>query len=110
MKWASRAFYEELVQHGVNIFEQPPPFVHTKYMVVDDYFALIGSANMDPRSLRLNFEVDLEVYNQPFALELSTHFDNAIKESHLITLNEINKFSIPRKLVDSFAKIFSPYL
>jgi len=52
--WATRNMLWQLLQRGVRVYYQPPPFVHTKLFVVDDRYALIGSANMDSRSLRLN--------------------------------------------------------
>ena len=63
VKWASDNMLWELLQRGVRIFYQPPPFVHRKLFLADDFYSIIGSANIDPRSLRLNFEMVLEVFD-----------------------------------------------
>ena len=60
--WASMRWLRPLLERGVRIYLQPTPFSHTKLLVVDGAYAQIGSANLDPRSLRLNFEIALEVY------------------------------------------------
>ncbi len=108
--WASRGYYWELMQYGTRIYHQPPPFVHSKLLVVDNLYSLIGSANLDPRSLRLNFEFVLEVYNRSFAETLCAHFDGVRERSRRISREEIDSRSLPIKLRDSFVKLFSPYL
>ncbi len=64
---ASMAYLSELMETGVSIYLAPPPFIHSKLMVVDRTWSLIGSSNLDSRSFRLNFEFDLEVYNRNLA-------------------------------------------
>jgi cardiolipin synthase len=108
--WASRAYLWEILQHGVKVYYQPPPFVHTKLFLVDDIWALIGSANLDPRSLRLNFELNLEVYDPEFAALLSTHFADAITASREETLEAVDSRPLAEKMRDCTAKLFSPYL
>jgi cardiolipin synthase A/B len=108
--WASRSYLWELLQQGVRIFAQPAPFVHTKFMVVDRSWSLIGSANLDPRSLRLNFEFDLEVYDLAFAEVLEERCAAAIALSREVTLAEVDGRSLPVKLRDGAVKLFSPYL
>ena len=110
VQWASRSYLWELQQQGVRIFSQPPPFVHTKFMVVDGSWSLIGSANLDPRSLRLNFELDLEVYDLQFARLLEGRCASAVAASRELTLAEMDGRSLPVKLRDGAAKLFSPYL
>ena len=61
--WALRANVLPLLQRGCRIWLNPPPFDHSKLMVVDDAWSLIGSANWDARSFRLNFEVGVELYD-----------------------------------------------
>ncbi|RNC68009.1 MAG: cardiolipin synthase [Desulfuromonadales bacterium] len=108
--WASRAYLWELLQQGIRVFYQPPPFVHTKLFIVDGLWSLIGSANLDPRSLRLNFELNLEVYDRQFAGSLSRHVAGAIARSREVTLAEMDGRPLPEKVRDSAAKLFSPYL
>ncbi|MEI6207885.1 MAG: cardiolipin synthase [Desulfuromonadales bacterium] len=110
VQWASQALLWELLANGVRVYYQPPPFVHTKLMLVDDIWVLIGSANLDTRSLRLNFELNLSVIDAEFALLARHHFEEAIPVSHEVTLDEIENRSLPIKLRDSFCHLFSPYL
>ena len=53
----------EVMEYGCSVYLQPPPFNHSKILIVDDFYVNLGSANLDPRSLRLNFEFNLEVYD-----------------------------------------------
>ena len=108
--WASRAYLWEILKHGVRVLYQPPPFVHTKLFLVDDCWSLIGSANLDPRSLRLNFEFNLEVYDEEFTGQLVSHFSAAMACSREVTLAEMDGRPVPERLRDSMAKLFSPYL
>jgi len=108
--WATRAMLAELLANGVRVLYQPPPFVHTKLMLVDDVWSLIGSANWDARSLRLNFELNLSVYDIDFAACVRQHFERALLQCHEVTLEEMENRSVPIKLRDGFFHLFSPYL
>jgi cardiolipin synthase len=110
VQWASQAILGELLAAGIRVFYQPPPFVHSKLLVVDDIWTLIGSANLDTRSLRLNFEQNLSVYDAAVASTVRQHFDQALLHSHEVTLNEIKNRTLPIKLRDGFFHLFSPYL
>ena len=78
--------------------------------MVDDVWALVGSANLDPRSLRLNFEFNLEIYDEAFTGELTRHFEQAIAVSRKETLVAVDGRPFGEKVRDSLAKLFSPYL
>lgn len=108
--WATRAYLAELLQYNVRVYYQPPPFVHSKLLVVDDVYALVGSTNLDPRSFRLNFEFNLEVYDQEMVARLCQHISAARKQSRELTLAEIQERPLGTKLVDAAAKLFSPFL
>jgi cardiolipin synthase len=110
VQWASQAILGELLAAGIRVFYQPPPFVHSKLLVVDDIWTLIGSANLDTRSLRLNFEQNLSVYDADVAATLRRHFDQAQLRSREITREEIDRRPLPVKLRDGFFHLFSPYL
>lgn len=110
VQWASQAVLPELLAAGIRVYYQPPPFVHTKLLIVDDIWALIGSANLDTRSLRLNFEQNLNVIDTAFAGLVRQHFDQAFIHAHEVTLDEIENRSLPVKLRDGFFHLFSPYL
>lgn len=108
--WATRAFLWELLQHGIRVYYQPPPFAHTKLFLVDGVWSLIGSANLDPRSLRLNFELDLEVYDPSFTGLLEQEFTVTIARSREVSLAEVDGRPLPEKVRDGLAKLFSPYM
>jgi cardiolipin synthase A/B len=110
VKWASDNMLWMLLQEGVRIFYQPPPFVHSKIFLVDDYYSVIGSANIDPRSLRLNFEMALEVYDPGLNGTLADRFIKARARSREISLAEMDRRPLPVKIRDSLCWLFSPYL
>ncbi|MBC7963778.1 MAG: cardiolipin synthase [Steroidobacteraceae bacterium] len=110
VQWASQALLSELLASGVKVYYQPPPFVHSKLLLVDEIWSLIGSANLDTRSLRLNFELNLSVMDSEFAACVRRHFDKAFLHAREISLHEIENRPLPIKLRDSFFHLFSPYL
>lgn len=108
--WASRASYWELLKNGIRIYEQPAPFAHTKLLLVDDIWSLIGSANLDTRSFRLNFELNLSIFDQKLTADLTNHYDSIQERSRPISLKDVDGRPLPVKLRDSAARLFSPYL
>jgi cardiolipin synthase len=108
--WASRAYFQELLEYEARIFLQPPPFVHSKLLLIDDDYSLVGSANLDPRSLRLNFEFNMEIFDPSVNRELADHFETACNRSRAVLENEVLRQPLPLRLRDGLAKLFSPYL
>lgn len=108
--WAANAYLFEVLEHNTHVYFQPPPFVHSKLLLIDDKYALIGSANIDPRSLRLNFEFNVEVFDQQTVSELCQHFDQCRDQSKNVTLEDVDNRSLTLRLRDSFFKLLSPYL
>ena len=107
--WASQASHGELLQHGTRIFYQPGSFVHTKLLLVDDVYALVGSANLDTRSLRLNFEFNLEVYDRDLHESLASHFDVCRRSAREVSLEQVAKRLLVVKLRDNLFRLGSPY-
>ncbi len=108
--WATRNMLWELLERGIRVFYQPPPFLHTKLFVVDDQYALIGSANIDPRSLRLNFELAVEVFDAQFAKILIEHIQRSRERSLEVSLEDLDSRKLPVRIRDALAWLFSPYL
>jgi len=108
--WATRNLLWELLQHDVKIYYQPLPFAHTKLFVVDGVYAQIGSANLDPRSLRLNFELNLELYSAEFVEQLADYSRNIRQASREITLKEVDERRLAVRLRDAACWLFMPYL
>jgi cardiolipin synthase len=110
MDWANRARMVHMLEHGIKVYLQPAPFAHSKLFVVDAEYALIGTANLDVRSLRLNYELGVEVYDQPFASTLTSLIDRSIASSRTVTLDELNNRSFAERLRDGLCWLASPYL
>jgi len=108
--WASRIALEPLLRQEVRVRWRPAPFAHSKMFVIDDYYALVGSANLDPRSFHLNFELMMEVYNGDLAGGLARHFDEAWAQSRDVAVAELENAPLPVRLRDAFFWLFSPYL
>ncbi|AFG37371.1 cardiolipin synthase [Spirochaeta africana] len=108
--WAAQAQLWQLLEWGCNIWFSPPPFDHSKLMVVDGILSLIGSANWDPRSLRLNFEFGLECYNAELGEQLEHHVETRIASAHRVTLTEVNQRPLLVKLRDAAMRLAAPYL
>jgi cardiolipin synthase A/B len=110
VQWASTAYWAELLEAGCRIVVTPPPFDHTKLMVVDGGWSLIGSANVDPRSLQLNFEFNLECYDARLAAELEGLVAARLAAGREVTLAEIRARPFHVRFRDRLARLFSPYL
>lgn len=108
--WASRNMLWELLEKDINIYYQPQPFAHSKLFVIDDQYSIIGSANIDPRSLRLNYEVGVEVYDNGFASQLNKYIQNILLISKLVSLEDVDGRRLPVRIRDGIVWLFSPYL
>ena len=108
LDWALSAHIPPLLEAGVRIWRARLPFEHSKLMSVDDSWSLIGSANWDMRSLRLNFEITLEVCCPVFGQLVAATI--AKKQDDPIQLKELNARPIWKRLRDSAARLMLPYL
>jgi cardiolipin synthase A/B len=108
--WASRAMWSQVLQHGCRIWLTPPPFDHSKLMLVDGCWVLLGSANWDARSLRLNFEFNLECYDAELTQRLDQWVETKRKGAHPVTMEEVNGRAMPARLRDGIARLLTPYL
>lgn len=108
--WASRALWWQVLGHGCRIWLTPPPFDHSKLLLVDGCWALLGSANWDARSLRLNFECNLETYDAELIRRLEALFESKRLAAHQVTLEEADQRTLPARLRDGIARLLSPYL
>jgi cardiolipin synthase len=108
--WASRRWLLPLLERGVQIYLQRPPFSHTKLLIVDGAYAQIGSANLDPRSLRLNFEIAMEVYGAEMGRQLAAFVMAARAQSASLTRESAAQSSILERARNSLFWLLSPYL
>lgn len=110
VRWAMWGNYRQVLDEGMRVWLSPPPFDHSKLMLVDGYWASIGSANWDPRSLRLNFEFNLECYDEDFAASLEDHVRDRLRNVRLLTMEELDARASLKKLRDGTARLLKPYL
>lgn len=108
--WATRNMLWEMLDWGVRVYWQPLPFAHSKLFVVDGAYAQVGSANVDPRSLRLNFELNLEIFDPGVAGGIEDFIDETIARSERVSQERLDRRPFPVKLRDAAAWLFSPYL
>jgi len=107
---ASMAYIQELIENRVVVVLVRPPFVHSKLMIVDGTWSLIGSANIDPRSFRLNFEFDLEVYSRDFARQMLNYSREISSDGTVLSLEMLKARPLVTRLLEGAVKVFSPYL
>jgi cardiolipin synthase len=107
---AMSAQFDQLLQTGCRIWRSSGTFDHSKLFTVDGSWSYVGSSNLDPRSLRLNFELDIEVYDRSLAQQLDARIDAAIATATLVTLDA--ELSVPflLRLRNKIVWLASPYL
>lgn len=110
VQWAARAHYWQVMEHGARIFERPGPFDHTKLMLVDGLWCCLGSANWDARSLRLNFEFNVEVYDRALCTQLDALFDGVRNASVPVLPRMLRERPLAVRLRDGLARLFTPIL
>lgn len=106
--WAMRAQIGPLVDAGCRIWRSPPPFNHSKLMTVDGVWCLVGSANWDARSFRLNFELNVEIYHADIVQEVEDLM--TARRGALISAADLDRLPLPIKLIDNAARLMLPYL
>jgi cardiolipin synthase len=110
MDWATRPQLPELIDAGCRVWLTPLPFDHTKIFIVDDAWSLVGSSNWDARSLRLNFEYNLECYDDELVRRLDALVDARIDVAQRVDAAELRALPLAARLRDGLARLLSPYL
>ena len=106
--WATRANVGQALTDGVRIWRSPPPFRHSKAMVVDGEWCLVGSCNWDVRSFRLNFELCMELYDRDLAGTLTALMRHC--SGSPLTQAELDARPVPVRLRDAAMRLMLPYL
>jgi cardiolipin synthase len=107
---AARWYLASLIMVGARVFRYEQGFVHAKTMVVDGMFSSVGSANMDIRSFRLNFEAGVLIYDSHFAAELVARFEEDIANSREVTRAELEQRGATARTLEALARLASPLL
>jgi cardiolipin synthase len=110
VNWAAFGLLWQVLGHGCRVWLTQPPFDHTKLMIVDDTWVLLGSANWDPRSLRLNFEYNVECYSTELAEAVEDLVEARLETAESVTRERLAQRSLPVKLRDGVARLLKPYL
>jgi cardiolipin synthase len=110
VSWAAQTLYPELLHAGCRIYESPPPFDHSKMLLIDDSWSFIGSTNWDPRSLRLNFEFNVACHSQDLNQRLFEIFSRKQGESVEVSEAALQGLPLPERLRNGFARLFIPVL
>lgn len=108
--FATRSYLEELFEEGLEFYEYLPGMMHSKMMLVDDAWGYVGSANLDYRSLRLNFEVNCVLHSPAELNELRHAFEQDFQRSQRIDKSVFRQRSIWQRLAESGARLFAPLL
>jgi cardiolipin synthase len=110
VQWASRAMWWQVLERGCHVWLTSGPFDHSKLMIVDGHWVLLGSANWDARSLRLNFELNVECYGREFAEQMQKVVEAKLQGAREVTLAEVDARPLPVKLRDAVMRLFTPFL
>jgi len=107
---AARSFYRQLVHGGVRVFEYQPSMLHSKSMVVDERWGIVGSANVDMRSFRLNFEVGAVFFDPALTQEMSRRFLADLAASREITVGSLRRLGLGGRVLQGIARLLAPLL
>lgn len=110
VSWASRAFYDDLLQYGADIRLFTGGLLHTKAIIIDQSFALFGSVNLDARSLQLNFEISIALFHPISCLAICDLVDTYLDESESICAERWHKRSVFARLRERLVFLLSPLL
>lgn len=107
---AMRAQFDQLLCDGCRIWRANGPFNHSKLMAIDDRWSYVGSSNLDARSLRLNFEIDMEIFDDALARRLSQKIIGERENSKEVMMKDLVSRPFPSRLIDRIIWLGSPYL
>ena len=109
-QYAGRSFYQELLLAGVVIRRFTDGLLHTKTVIVDDHLVLIGSVNLDMRSIWLNFEATLVVDDVAFCEQVRAITDGYCRRSEQLLLSDWHQRPVYQRLAENLAQLASPLL
>lgn len=108
--WATLSYVGELLKVGAKVYLYKNGFIHAKAIVVDEEISSVGTANIDFRSFKLNFEVNAFLYNEEISQKLASIFHEDINVSLLLSLEEYQCRSFNVRFKESISRLLSPIL
>ena len=110
VNYAMTAQLDQVIRNGCRVWRTRGPFDHSKLITIDGAWSYVGSSNLDPRSLRLNFELDVEIYSRAMARELEQRIDAEIEGADAVTIEELAALPFLKRLRNKIIWLASPYL
>lgn len=110
VQYAMLGQLEWTIRSGCRVWRTSGAFDHSKLLTIDDAWSYVGSSNMDPRSLRLNFEMDIEIHDDALARQIAGLIDSNIENASEITLETLAAQPFPKRLRNRVIWLASPYL
>lgn len=107
---ANKSYYTECLEAGIRIYEREGRFIHAKTTVSDDYLSIIGSANMDYRSMELSYEINAYIYNEEIAVENRKIFLEDLNNCREIVLQDWKQRAWYKKTAETLMRLFAPLL
>ncbi|XQW86541.1 cardiolipin synthase [Thalassotalea piscium] len=110
LDWVMAANFSRTMAHGIKIYKNRRRFDHSKIVIIDDVWSFIGSSNWDARSLELNFEINLECFDEALNQKLNDIFTLKKQNSILVSENEMSELATYKKIRNNLFRLFSSYL
>lgn len=110
VNYAMTAQLDQVIRNGCRVWRAHGNFNHSKLITIDGAWSYVGSSNMDPRSLRLNFELDMEIYSHDLASQVEGLIDQEIRNSEAVTLEGLAAIPFRKRLRNRVIWLASPYL
>ncbi len=108
--WLARTHYYELISEGVKIYEYMPGFVHAKVFTSDDEKAVVGTINMDFRSLYLHFECAAYIWRNPVVIDIEDDFNGTLKKCKEIMLQDCRDYNVICKVLGRALRLVAPLM
>lgn len=108
--WLARTHYKELISEGVQIYEYTPGFVHAKMFTSDNEKAVVGTINLDYRSLFLHFECAAYIWKNPVVMDIENDFHNTLKQCRRMTVHDCKEYNKLYKLLGQVLRLIAPLM
>lgn len=106
----ARTHYEELISEGVGIYEYTPGFVHAKVFTSDDCKAVVGTINLDYRSLFLHFECAAYIWKNPVVVDVEADFQNTLKKCQKMSIKDCKEYNVIYKILGQVLRLIAPLM